>query len=1318
MTKANSNTPARLDWKVGSRTVKDLSTDGARRTTDDIWRCVQRGLVYPSPYAIFVTFFRGERPAAAMTRERLGNVLADARKQIHEHYPKAHTTTILGVGFDLWHAMCIADGKPLPVGMSLQFSDSKHNGGGGAEPLLHSAVFTRPGTAFLDSKADLWFHIKSDDQKHCEGMLAWLRRRIEETESWADGEMTKWQAAATKSNRDDKRGGKVLGSRFSENLNNATDPLTIQRQTIVGFEDLDHIGASFVLAQRFVINWEQILSMSPQHVEDLVGRTTNDTLIPSRDDRSHIKCARAQDDHGNTMSVLRLGLPFGHSRAIERSDLLEKGASRRDEEGIYFAGYAKSARVLEAIMKRQLGEEPGYMADRLLANVKSTLGGFYYIPSLPDLNLPVESQLSDGISLKRFPGVDWSRLDRHFDQKSDNGYMHYNHKEYLFRMATMSSEERKYFHPPSHRVLSLLADAFSRWQDNWYFDRAQQEIPHLRAYLEQHPSDGDANAVMSLSIEERAGWAAKILLGHLLTSDAYGFRGRRKDEHGNVYNGADTYHINPYEILVGSMPNLGLGQGKYLMDFAREDEQMSNFFDNLSYASGVGHIVPQFAKALRLGLANLTTEVAAHRDASAGDEKRRRFYAGAVLALEGVAEHCRAFARLAGKMAEASGPAQTAERHNLINIHDRMNRLAELPPTTLVEAAQLIFTLHSCLHHVGEPTAVGRLDQLLQPFYVADLKAGLLDEWLGQEIIDCFWIKIGEKVQLNRQFVEDHQVFGNLAMGGSSGSYPQGSSLNQWIQQVTVGGTIADDSPGAGQPAYNDVTRLCLRAAQRLPLNAPCLSLRMRPDITSELVHEAALAILSGGAHPILLSDAKVTPGLHQSGDRIGEGHGAGGSTPVAEKAGGLWRSTVRLPDARDYACDGCYEPQLSGSSWFTLGGLISTQPLEAALNQGKAWQSAGPVWFHGQRVSFTSEAVREIRTFDQLIELYFKHLRWMYAKQVDGQIGIFGRMNAVCPAPLLSVCIDDCMEKGLDYYEGGPRYNVIAPCFTGLSTLINSLWAIYALVFDPTTAVTSLPELVDALRCNWGENMVEPFSNVLEGPARIEARAERYRRLREAAMKVPRFGRGNAEVDKFGDQVIGRVARTAVEVFTDPAERTAAKMLDLARRLGTKDRPFGGFQIQPGVGSFENYLDWGNMSGASADGRLSGDPLASDLSPAPSFSDLPIDPNEALLLKVMQGFAGPGVEAMSDGAPTDFNIREDFPVEALERALVAFANGRGASIMTITCANADTYERATRDPEKYDLLRARMGGWTEFFVTMFPAHQSQHQRRPFEVAS
>jgi hypothetical protein len=114
----------------------------------------------------------------------------------------------------------------------------------------------------------------------------------------------------------------------------------------------------------------------------------------------------------------------------------------------------------------------------------------------------------------------------------------------------MTAEECKQFQPPSHRVLALLADAFSRWQDNWYFNRAQPEMRHLRVYLERPFDKTKADEIMSLLIEERAGWAAKILLGRVLTSNEYGFRGRRTDASGNTYN--------PYEIIVGAMPNLGL----------------------------------------------------------------------------------------------------------------------------------------------------------------------------------------------------------------------------------------------------------------------------------------------------------------------------------------------------------------------------------------------------------------------------------------------------------------------------------------------------------------------------------------------------------------------------------------------------------------------------------------------------------------------------------------------------------------------------------------------------------------------------------------
>src|SRR5580704_10815827 len=65
--------------EMGSSTATDLFH--GRRPPDNGGGVALRpaGLVYPSPYAIFVTFFRKEHPESAMTKARLGKVPADAR---------------------------------------------------------------------------------------------------------------------------------------------------------------------------------------------------------------------------------------------------------------------------------------------------------------------------------------------------------------------------------------------------------------------------------------------------------------------------------------------------------------------------------------------------------------------------------------------------------------------------------------------------------------------------------------------------------------------------------------------------------------------------------------------------------------------------------------------------------------------------------------------------------------------------------------------------------------------------------------------------------------------------------------------------------------------------------------------------------------------------------------------------------------------------------------------------------------------------------------------------------------------------------------
>lgn len=125
---------------------------------------------------------------------------------------------------------------------------------------------------------------------------------------------------------------------------------------------------------------------------------------------------------------------------------------------------------------------------------------------------------------------------------------------------------------------------------------------------------------------------------------------------------------------------------------------------------------------------------------------------------------------------------------------------------------------------------------------------------------------------------------------------------------------------------------------------------------------------------------------------------------------------------------------------------------------------------------------------------------------------------------------------------------------------------------------------------------------------------------------------------------------------------------------------------------------------------------IASDYSPSPSPMDRAPEAQEASFAAALRGYTGNGGTAMWDGSPTDFNIAEDFGVDELAALLGQFAVGEGANILTVTTASPTTFDDAPAHPEKYDLLRVRMGGWTEYFTSMFPDSQQQHLRRPLST--
>jgi Dyp-type peroxidase family len=1304
--------------------INPTAHDSDEQEMHNVYQNMQRGLIYPAPFARFSSFWTS---LDGFSRKDAADLMRKTRAHLHKNFGSANTTATLGVSFSLYQNWCAQDGGSVPKGMDFAFPATASSVDKGKWKT--SEVFARSNGAFRDSSSTVWVYIKSDIEAHLAGAYEYVAEIMKAYEY--QGFKPLYQDCNRRDTRD-STAGKVLGCRFSENLNNPADPITVAGHSLVGAEDPEHMGGSFVLAQRFNVNWEQLHNMSEEQIEDLIGRTSDDVILPSRDTRTHIKSARFRDEFGNTRFIMRLGLPFGQSSFVN-TDLLYKGSNIRDEQGIYFVGLTKDIKILEGVMNQQIGDTEGFMNDRLFNHVRSDFGGFFYIPSRQDLGLEeMEWKGRSDKRWERYPGVDWSKLSRHFDDKSPNGRMYYNHKNYLYEMATMDADQRKKSMPPTNRILELLSDSFTRWQDSWYFPKGQAEMDHLCAYIAKDAEFGPSvvREVMGASIAIRKAWAIRMTL-RLYASESYGYRGRRIID-GVEQEGADTFRMNPKELIVGAMPDLTLAQGRFIMPYLRKEEEVGNYFRGLSEASGVGHIVPDFQKLVDLGIGGLLEEC--DRYAKDVTEKTKQdFYESCRIALMGVQDHLVAYAALARSRAAALNESQVADRENLLEVAGRLDKLTTEKPETMLEAVQLIFTVFTCLQLNAEPVALGRVDQYLAPFYAADLAAGRLTPNDGQEIIDAFWIKIDEKVLQNRMFVQDHQPFGNLAMGGASGPYPQGASMGQWIQQLTVGGVVADDATEATQ-AYNPVTIMCIRASARLPLNAPCLSLRVHKDTPREILEEAAAAILSGGAHPILMNDDKIIPGLQQSGVGIGEGgENANDYTPVAVKAAGKWKSEVELASARNYACDGCYEPMFTGQNWFTLGGFSTLIPLECALNQGRLYGSAGPVFLQGQNQSFRSKAPAGIGQFKELVDLYLEHFYLLWAKAINGQLSTYDTLASVCPSPLLSTMIDDCLAKGLDLYGGGAKYNVYGPCFIALSTTVNSLYNINQMVFEERTAVTSLPELVECLMCDWGNKMEEPFISSLVGPSRVEGRAERFRRLREVALTYEKYGEGAARpdylrpydaddlgtysVDELGNYLASEIARLTVKTFRDPFEQTAAQMLGYAEKYGTKEHPFGGFQIQPGAGTFENFVAFGGGSGASADGRRNNGSIASDLSPSPNSGDRPAAHRSIDLKRALKSYEGEGAAAIWNGAPTDFNIPEDFPKEQLVDILSDFAKGSGSNILTVTCASPETMAAAPSRPERFDLLRVRMGGWTEFFTSMFPISQEQHLRRPMAEA-
>lgn len=850
--------------------------------------------------------------------------------------------------------------------------------------------------------------------------------------------------------------------------------------------------------------------------------------------------------------------------------------------------------------------------------------------------------------------------------------MHHNDVAYW---RYLQSLPRGHEDLPSPRACKLLLRMFERWKGRpgWL---VEDQVGHLFRGRDDL-SEIDCDALATQPVVVRKALAVQRMLEIILDPE--------------IAASSGSSEILADELIIGTLPPFAVGQGKEFVRYLTEEEELRGALTFLNELSPMGHIVPNHKLVLDHGLDAMAADARVRAARSDALPRERAFHEAVAISLESVAAYAARHATMA-RDAAAKLASGDPRRLSLERVAVCLDVAPRGPAQSFHQALQAIFIVHCALHWTVEIVPIGRLDQLLDPYLKRDLDAGTLSLGDAQELIDCFWIKLDERVILDNRHAENRFTASDGVLTGYLGSsnYDQGALLNQWMQQVTVGGLLPQD--GAPVDACNAVTLLCLEAARRLPLNSPTLDLRVHSGTPRDVLNLAARALMSGGAHPVLLNDDIIVPALAKNS-----------------------ADPIPLAAARNYACDGCYETMVAGESEFSFGFVSALDLIEKALNRGAGLAGAGPVNLRGTKDSWRSKPAALIADLDEFRAIMREHLMLGCHRYFTSLTSLYGNKADYAPSPLLSALIGGCVEKGRDLTEGGSNYHIFSPLLVGVSNAADSLYAIERLVFDEKAF--TLEELTTCLATDWGHSMLAQAGRVTPvfGP---NLDVERIEQIRRTCLALPKFGNGTEAVDRHAWWLMETFVSCIDKARAHPMQ--AANLARVAERYGSAEHPFV-MNIAPGVGTFEQYVGVGSWSGATPDGRRSRAPVASDLSAAPIPNDLPFciggdkleHARQFSLADSMRSYRHDVMTRFGDGAPVDYVLPEDYPLEKLAEALAAFASGKGGSICTFTIADPATFAAAQADPERYNLVRVRMGGWTEFFVALFPDHQEQHKRRP-----
>ncbi len=236
------------------------------------------------------------------------------------------------------------------------------------------------------------------------------------------------------------------------------------------------------------------------------------------------------------------------------------------------------------------------------------------------------------------------------------------------------------------------------------------------------------------------------------------------------------------------------------------------------------HSVIGYERMLTLGVDGLKSLIKDCR-AKNGDKP---LYIACERVLEAFSIYIDAYAEEAKKQAETE--EDDIRKKELFVIVNNCKNIAHEPPSSFHEALQLLLFSHylNTFEDYINANSLGRLDQILYPYYERDVKAGRLTKEMAFELICCLWIKLYRGYD---------------------------------VQQSCVGGTDK-----YGKSAVNELSYMMLDATYELDF-IRCLSVRYSSKTEKEFLVRALEVVghLQKGV-PFFFNDEVMIPALESVG--------------------------------------------------------------------------------------------------------------------------------------------------------------------------------------------------------------------------------------------------------------------------------------------------------------------------------------------------------------------------------------------------------------------------------------------------------------------